>query len=126
MRSFGFSPAAIAAAIEDERVRRGWSRSETARRSGVDASQVSRICRGQFATTSQNLVQICNTLDIDLHHLKGGHIDHARRITRAILGFWDKTPADAERILRLIGDLRALRAVSGAGSGNPSPIEDLE
>lgn len=85
---------------------------EIARRTGVDPSQVNRICKGQFKTLSENVMQICIFLGISEPHrpLLSADLDtHRRQLEAGVLEMWDRTPQDAERILRLLRQLTDLR-----------------
>lgn len=46
------------------RQERGWSVATLARMSGVEASQVSKICAGKFRFLNASVLQICMTLNI--------------------------------------------------------------
>jgi hypothetical protein len=81
---------------------------EVARRAEVDAGQASRICRGEFRTLSYNVMQICNTLEIDLiGSSKGSAMDE--RLTAQLLALWDGSHEDAERLSRFLTELAKLR-----------------
>jgi len=88
----------------------GLSRSDIGKLTGVDASQVSRICRGQFKTISHNVVQVCKAVGLkapvaepvsstDIEWLKVEA--SARRL-------WEKSDRNSDRITKLfeaIGDI---------------------
>lgn len=85
---------------------------DIARSTGIDPSQVNRICRGQFKTLSANVVQICTYLGISEPHRPLTSVDidqHRRQLEAGVLEMWDRTPQDAERILRLLRQLTELR-----------------
>jgi len=85
---------------------------EIARRTDVDPAQVSRICKGEFKTLSANVMQICMFLGISEPHRPraGKGVDqHRRQLEVGVLEMWDRTPQDAERILRLLRQLTELR-----------------
>ena len=89
--------------------------SDIASATTVHPSQVSRICRGQFRTISHSVVQICNFLGIDGYDVPelGKTNDlHQNRLKRAVLAIWDHTPEDANRIVRLLRQIAALRGMS--------------
>lgn len=46
------------------RQERGWSVAMLARVSGIEASQVSKICAGKFRFLNASVLQICTTLDV--------------------------------------------------------------
>ncbi|MEM1195663.1 MAG: helix-turn-helix transcriptional regulator [Pseudomonadota bacterium] len=89
------------------------SNSEISRLSGVDPSQVSRICRGEFKTLSDSVVQICKALRIEVETISTDPaLDDPAwlKIEASIRAIWDKTPEDAEKIARLIQTIGQLRA----------------
>lgn len=55
--------------------------SQVGEKLGVHASQVSRICRGEFRTLSQNVVRVCSTLSLSI----AGFIDAERADPAAAL-----------------------------------------
>jgi hypothetical protein len=78
----------------------------------VHASQVSRICRGQFRTLSHNVVQVCRALGLEGEALGSRPpADEilAGRLKAGVLELWDQTPEDAERLIRLLRQLADLR-----------------
>jgi predicted XRE-type DNA-binding protein len=90
----------------------GLNSTEIAQKSGVHQSQVSRICRGEFKTASFNVMQICKFLGIDGDVAEGftptGDFNQ-KRIESGAIAIWDRTPEDAERIVRLLKDLANFR-----------------
>lgn len=90
----------------------GLTYAKIARGTGVDPSQVNRICKGQFKTLSENVMQICIFLGIPEPHRSFTSVDidrHRRQLEAGVLEMWDRTPQDAERILRLLRQLTDLR-----------------
>jgi hypothetical protein len=89
------------------------SRAEISRQTRVDVGQVSRICRGQFKTLSHNVLQICKFLNIpiddDSERGASSLEAHRRRLERGVVAIWDQSPTDADRIVRLLRDIAALR-----------------
>ncbi len=87
------------------------SYSEIGEKADVHASQVSRICRGDFKTLSQNVVRICRTLGISIE----GFIDAesadpaVARLISGVMAVWKGTEADAERIVAFLDQLGELR-----------------
>ena len=85
--------------------------SQIGEKSGVHPSQVSRICRGEFKTLSQNVVRICSTLGLSIT----GFIDAERadpaaaRLISGVMAVWKGTEADAERIVAFLDQLGELR-----------------
>ena len=91
----------------------GLSYAEIARISKVHSSQVSRICRGEFCTMSHNVVQVCTVLGVDLGSIRveSAKLDpFGALIADTALEVWDKTPEDAERLIRFLRDLAHLRS----------------
>lgn len=92
--------------IESRRLALGYNYSEISRLSGVNQGQVSRICRGHFKTASGNVMQICMILGIEI---QSGEQHDFVRLKEAILGVWDGTSADADRISRLLSVVGEVR-----------------
>lgn len=67
------------------------SYADIARATGVDPSQVGRICKGDFKTFSDNLVQICRILKV-----KVPRISPKEDVDRE----WSKVHASVSRICR--------------------------
>ncbi len=101
----------LAASIATRAGERSESFSEIASLAGVHPSQVSRICRGHFKTASHNVVQICKVLGIALEGTKSQAqaSQHQRKLEAAVLAVWDRSPEDADRIVRVLKELRAFR-----------------
>jgi transcriptional regulator with XRE-family HTH domain len=102
-------------AIAERQRELGLSHSQIAENTTVDPSQVSRICRGQFKIASANLMQICAFLGVSgiellLQQQVTG--DHRHRLERGIVAIWDRTPEDAQRILKLLRHLAEFRRPS--------------
>ena len=98
----------IAAAKEEK----GLSNTALASLAKVDASQVSRICSGSFATISGNVVQVCKALGLrveSVHIAPGAKEAGWARMEASLRSLWDRTPADAERISTLLNDVAKLR-----------------
>src|SRR5579859_781229 len=92
----------------------GLNYSEISRICRVHTSQVSRICRGQFDTLSANVVQVCKALGMAVETVESTSRategdPFARALTDRILALWDKTPGDAERLARLLSQLEEFR-----------------
>jgi transcriptional regulator with XRE-family HTH domain len=106
----------LGAAMRARREALGLPIAEVAQASGVHASQVSRILLGQFSTLSHSVVRICTVLGIDpataeeADRLAGSEPDAAaRRLQQRLLAAWDRTPADADRLSKFLGQLAELR-----------------
>jgi transcriptional regulator with XRE-family HTH domain len=85
-----------------------------AERADVDPSQVSRICRGEFATFSDSVVRICTVLGVqvgDAVSTPSGAIAGNgpkktnmswEKLERSVRRAWDKTPKGADRLAKVI------------------------
>lgn len=98
--------------ISRARKKRNLSYADLAKMARVHASQVSRICAGEFKTFSNNVVQICRILKIRVPRLEEeSEMDTEWAKTHASLRrIWDETPEGAatiRRVLDAIADLRA-------------------
>ena len=95
----------IVAAKEEK----GMSNAALASLAKVDASQVSRICSGSFATISANVVRLDRKV-IDPLTVEGqrpaGCVGAEGRQEPVVMA---RTPADAERISTLLNDVAKLR-----------------
>ena len=102
----------LAATIKARVAERAESFTEIGLRAGVHASQASRICRGHFRTASHNVVQICKALGIPLEGVNpaGEPANHQRKLEAAVVAVWDRSPEDADRIVRVLRELKAFRA----------------
>ena len=98
--------------IQARRTRLELSYAALGERAGVDSSQVSRICRGQFATYSDSVVRICMVLGERLRSTDAepppappasrGREAAWAKLERSVRRAWDETPAGAERLARVI------------------------
>jgi|LNFM01.1.fsa_nt_gb transcriptional regulator with XRE-family HTH domain len=94
------------------RSERGLSYAALGERADVDPSQVSRICRGDFATFSDSVVRICQVLGVRLRStdaeppraplVKAGTDVAWARLERSVRRAWDKTPAGADRLAKVM------------------------
>jgi transcriptional regulator with XRE-family HTH domain len=102
----------LAAAIQKMARDRGETYSEIGRNAGVDQSQASKICRGNFKTFSDNVRKICLSLGVDPNSPDAedpAPDELKRRLERSAVAIWDGTREDAERLIRLLTDIAALR-----------------
>ena len=102
----------IAAAIKQKKESRALLVAHIARKTGIDPSQVSRICNGEFRTLSNHVVQICTYLGVDPNRPLGVEVSSsnlAEQLKAAIIELWDGTPSGAEALLRLLNQLDALQ-----------------
>lgn len=84
------------------------SYAEIGRRAKVDQSQVWRICTGEFRTRSDNVVQVCKVLGVQMETVQiGPGEDDAswRRLEMSLRNLWDKTPKGAKRIIRILDSM---------------------
>ena len=91
----------------------GRSYAEIGRLAGVHASQVGRICSGQFRTISTNLVQICRVLGVEVETvtLRSGQGDASwGQLEVSLRNLWDETPAGARRIAKILDTMAEWRA----------------
>ena len=62
-----------------------------------------------------SVVQICMFLGVkiyDVPELGKTNDLHQKRLKRAVLEIWDRTPEDADRIVRLLRQIAALRGMN--------------
>lgn len=94
---------------------RSLSRAEIAEISHVHASQVSRICRGEFKTISHNVVQVCTALGLEVEAVKvpATKADASwSKIKNSARSVWDNSPEGAEKIVRILETIGELRSTS--------------
>jgi hypothetical protein len=104
----------LAAAIKDRVAEVPESIGEIAALANVDPSQASRICRGQFKTASHNVVRICSVIGVLTEGVAvpsavPGPSRDQRRIEATVVALWDRSPDDADRLVRFLRNLQALR-----------------
>ena len=97
--------------ISRARAKRNLSYADLAKMARVHASQVNRICAGDFRTFSNSVVQICKILKIKVPRLEAeDDMDTEWAKAHASLRrIWDETPEGAatiRRVLDAIADLR--------------------
>ena len=79
---------------------------------GVHASQVGRIARGEFRRISENVVQVCKILglEIDAAAMEPSAENAAwAKLQASLRSLWDKTPEGADKIVRVLDTIGALR-----------------
>jgi len=106
--------AFLAGRLEASRREKGLSYSLLAKISGVDVSQVHRICRGRFRTLSHNVVKICNVLQVeppeaDLRNIPGEGDYDGERLVSELFATWDHTSAGADRLVDLLLAVRRIQ-----------------
>lgn len=112
MKPLPISIRTLASELDQARRAKGLSFKKLGDRSGVDAGQAFRICHGDFATYSQNVLRICIALGVDLP--LGGVIGehdgpNDGRLHAALVAAWDKSPEGADRLVRLLDAVAAYR-----------------
>lgn len=89
----------------------GLSYTDLGARCGVDPSQVSRICRGEFVTFSDSVLRICTELDVSIPDgtaaPRTGRDEAVTgsdwtKLERSVRKAWDKTSAGADRLAKVI------------------------
>lgn len=103
--------AKLKAEIAEAVRKSGLSYSDIARAATIDTSQASRICRGHFSTLSGSVLQVCRVLAVEIDMAPGTLTPdpHRSRIEAGVLELWDRSPEDADRIVRLLRQLTELR-----------------
>jgi hypothetical protein len=79
---------------------------------GVHASQVGRITRGEFRRISESVVQICKVLGLEMDAAAvepSAETAAWAKLQASLRGLWDKTPEGAEKIVRVLETIGALR-----------------
>ncbi|MGP2494285.1 helix-turn-helix domain-containing protein [Mesorhizobium sp. PUT5] len=110
MKPIQIERADLVRRINDRRLQSGLSYAELAKYADVDASQVSRICRGQFITFGSSVVRICTALGLQVTPDKEPSKAQSRpsvdpnwvKLERSIRRAWDNTPAGADRLAKII------------------------
>lgn len=107
--------------ISRARTKRNLSYADLAKMTLVHASQVSRICAGEFKTFSNNVVQICKALKVKVPRLdEEDDMDTEWAKAHASLRrIWDETPEGAATIRRLLDAIADLRASPPANDSGP-------
>lgn len=98
--------------IADARSASGLRNADLGRLAKVDASQVSRIARGDFRTISSNVVQICKALGLEIESLRQPSVrgDAAwSKLEASVRRLWDDTPQGADRIATLLDKIAELQ-----------------
>ena len=79
---------------------------------GVHASQVGRITRGEFRRISESVVQICKILGLEMDSPvfePNAETAAWMKLQASLRGLWDKTPEGADKIVRVLDTIGALR-----------------
>lgn len=96
----------LLAAIENRRVEMGLSIANLSQISGVEQSQTSRICMGQFSSVSSNVMQIC--IALGFHPQPGGAL-LSNALARGLASLWDGSKEDEERLLALLAAISSVK-----------------
>lgn len=100
---------------------RGLKQGAVALITGVDQSQVSRICKGRFRTTSHNLIELCKYANIDISvmteqatipYYSDGRCQGTQMMLNAINEIWDGSVEHAIALSELIRATRNFRRCS--------------
>ncbi|WP_128287312.1 MULTISPECIES: hypothetical protein [Agrobacterium tumefaciens complex] len=97
----------LVAAINKRRMEKGLSISVLADVSGVEQSQTSRICMGQFSSISSNVMQICIALGLQPQP-SGAFLSNA--LAEGLASLWDGSKEDEERLLHLLVAIATVKA----------------
>jgi hypothetical protein len=103
---------ALIAEIRSRMIAQSLNSNNLAKVCAVDQSQISRVLRGEFKGISQNIMQVCIYLGIDMAGLLRSIPEDAaarQRITESALAVWDGTPGGAELLVSVLGGMAALR-----------------
>ncbi|HEY0622300.1 hypothetical protein [Sphingomonas sp.] len=79
---------------------------------GVHASQVGRITRGEFRRISESVVQICKVLGLEMDAAAfeaSAETAAWAKLQASLRGLWDRTPEGADKIVRVLDTIGALR-----------------
>lgn len=88
------------------------TRAEIGQISRVHASQVSRVCRGDFKTISQNVVQICRALGLEVETVEVPATKQDAswsKIEASARSIWDNSPESADKIARILEAIGQLK-----------------
>lgn len=100
---------ALARELESRRKEKRLSFRDLSKVASVDAGQASRICRGEFATFSENVIRVCLALDVAVP-LQGVEVEPEPgmdpRLHAALVAAWDRSPEGTERLIRALDALR--------------------
>ncbi len=92
---------------------RGLSNADIGKLATVHPSQVGRICNGDFRTITGNVVQVCKVLGLSVETVdRPPEKDDQSwaRLEARVRSLWDQTPEGAEKIVRMLDTLAALKS----------------
>lgn len=94
----------------------GMTYADISRASGVDPSQVGRICKGDFKTFSGNLVQICRVLKVRIPRIEPRtEIDEGwQRVHASVSKICRDNPEGAVLIGRVLDAIADLQVAPGS------------
>ena len=93
------------------RKRNPLTNAEIGQLASVHPSQVGRICNGNFRTISNNVVQVCRVLGIELETVAKPARKRDTswlRLESSIRNLWDQTPEGARRIAKILDKIAEL------------------
>jgi hypothetical protein len=99
----------LVAAIATRRSDMSLSVSSLAEKSGVEQSQTSRICNGQFSSINSNVMQIC--IILGLQPQPSGVLLSNALATR-LASLWDGSKESEENLLNLLSAVATIKASS--------------
>jgi transcriptional regulator with XRE-family HTH domain len=96
--------------MRDRRLRKRLGVSEISSKIGINQGQVSRILQGKFRKLDGHAMQLCQFLGVDLSEISAGKSREAElALEKALYRLWDGSQEDANRLVRLLEDLKELR-----------------
>ena len=99
------------------------SKADLGRLSNVHPSQVGRICTGDFKTISNNVVQVCRVLKVQVPKVDDEiEIDTEwAKANASLRRIWDHTPEGAAIIRRILDAIADLRVPEAGEADGPKP-----
>lgn len=98
------------------------SKADLGRLANVHPSQAGRICAGDFKTISNNVVQICKVLKVNVPKV-GEEIEMDTEWAKAnasLRRIWDHTPEGAAMIRRVLDAIADLRVAEAGETDGPT------
>ena len=98
--------------IMEQRKARALSCAEIGRMANVNPSQVWRICTGEFCTISNNVVEVCKVLGVEMDTVQIASVDDDaswKRLEMSLRNLWDQTPNGAKRIIKILDSMAEWR-----------------
>lgn len=99
------------------------SYAEIGKMASVHASQVSRICAGDFKTFSNNVVRVCKILNVKVPRLEEDEEMDPEwaKVHASLLRIWDETHEGASAIRRVLDAIADLHASPPTNDTDPKP-----